>query len=77
MKYLRNFESFTDVFDLGNYPVDPKEKEVECQPCEDQIEDDVANNDSEETEDSELETPSRLWGDEQVVESRLPRKFRK
>lgn len=77
MKYLRKFESFTDVFDLGNYPVDPKEKEKECQPCEDQIEDDVAGDDSEETEDSELETPSRVWGDEQVVESRVLRKFRK
>lgn len=77
MKHLRNFESFMDVFDLGNYPVDSKEeKEKECQPCEDQIEGDEVD-DSKETEDSELETPSRLWGDEQVVESRLPRKFRK
>ena len=84
MKHIKKFESFEDEkFDLGNYPVETREKEQECEPCQDDEgfpggewsqedefnpEDYASEEDAEEAEEAEEHERRRLWGDEATVE---------
>jgi hypothetical protein len=82
MKHIKKFESFEDEkFDLGNYPVETREKEEECEPCQDDEgfpggewsqEDEFNPEDYPSDEDVEEEAEEherrRLWGDEATVE---------
>lgn len=85
MKHLKKFESFgsEEPFDLGNYPVEDQEKEMqECEPCkpeEDEIPnfdtedgtEDWKDNEEDESDEENEEERRRLWGDESTVVERI------